>query len=444
MQLSVAGQGEVTPARLKLAVHHHRAVRRAQPGRTVLRPFVPADNPFAADDAHRSRLSAVVARVLALSSTQAEQELAAVEQRLSLRHRDVAAFLDRRFHDAVPPSSPQIEPVRRRLVGAYLSEEYSFEATAIFNPSVVTHPDQSGLAADETRFLMSLRAVGEGHVSSIVFGSGIIGTNGSIRLDPPSQLAVSPRIEHLPGMSTEDPGLRLCFAEPAELGELVIFPVTLPRSRGLEDLRLTPFVDEDGKLIHFGTYTAVGPTGIRQELLRTDDFRTFELHALTGAYAATKGMSLFPRRLGGYYAMLGRQDHENVWLLRSSDLYRWDCGGTIIRPQFPWEIVQIGNCGAPLAIAEGWLVLMHGVGPVRNYCIGACLLDASDPAKILARTTNPILTPRSRARNGYVPNVVYSCGGLVHGRRLLLPYGIADSMTAFASLSIDDLLAAMD
>nr|WP_284052588.1 glycoside hydrolase family 130 protein [Stakelama marina] len=410
-----------------------------------MRPFIPAENPFAAEGATASREGDVIARIQSLPVAEVKRELARIERRLAHRHDNVAAVLDRRFHEVVPPDEDggTLDPVRRRLIGAYFSEEYSFEAAALFNPSIVAHPEQKGVEPGELRFLMSLRAVGEGHVSSIIFQSGIIAKGGAITLDPPSERAVSPQIELVPGGTPDDPGLRLSFGDTDDLSAIVIFPFTWHRRHGLEDLRLTPFTDDDCQTVHLGTYTAVGGETIRQEVLRTTDFRTFELQALGGKYAPTKGMALFPRRLDGYYAMLGRQDHENIWLLRSSDLYHWESGAAIIRPRWPWEFIQIGNCGAPLEIDEGWLVLTHGVGAVRNYCIGACLLDRDDPSKLLARTRSPILTPSSRARNGYVPNVVYSCGGLVHGRTLILPYGIADTLTTFASLSIDELLATM-
>ena len=428
-----------------LSVRHHSAIRRPAPGRVVLRPFIPADNPFAPPGTSPSRIAMVIDRVLSMTPDAAATLAARIRRGLAHRHGDVGALLDRRFHEMIPPGTdgPAIDVGHRQLIGAYLTEEFSFEAAALFNPSIIAHPDQSGMPQGSLRFLMSMRAVGEGHVSSIVFQSGRVDADGTLILDPVPHQAVSPRIEPIPGGTPDDPGLRMSFGSNEDLSRLVLSPFSWHRRHGLEDLRLTPFVD-DGETVYYGTYTAVGGEHIRQELLRTTDFRSFELNALSGRFSATKGMALFPRRIDDYYAMLGRQDHENIWILRSADLYRWDTGAVVVQPRWPWEFVQLGNCGAPLEIEEGWLVLTHGVGPVRSYCIGACLLDRADPTRLLARTRSPILTPTSRARNGYVPNVVYSCGGLLHGRTLVLPYGIADTLTTFASMSVDDLLRTMD
>ena len=224
----------------------------------------------------------------------------------------------------------------------------------------------------------------------------------------------------------------------------MIFPITPSQRHGIEDVRLVRFVDDDGNITYFGTYTAFSGQTIRRELLRTTDFATFELSARRGAATANKGMALFPRLIGGRYAMLGRQDHENIWIMMSNDLYDWDRGTKAVSPRWPWEFVQLGNGGSPIEIDEGWLVITHGVGAVRNYCIGACLLDRDDPSKLLARTTQPLLRPSPEERYGYVPNVAYSCGAMVHDRLLVLPYAVADSFTTFATVPIDRLLAAME
>ncbi len=223
----------------------------------------------------------------------------------------------------------------------------------------------------------------------------------------------------------------------------MIFPITSRQRNGIEDLRLVPFVDDDGHGSVFGTYTAFDGGAIRQELLHTVDFRTFDMSPLRGGASNNKGMALFPRRIGGRYAMLGRQDHETVRLLMSDDLYDWHTGVVAVAPRWPWEFVQIGNCGSPIEIEEGWLVLIHGVGPVRNYSLGACLLDKTNPSKLLGRLTSPLLRSNPHARSGYVPNVLYSCGALVHDRTLLLPYAVADSFTTFAVASVDRMLALM-
>jgi predicted GH43/DUF377 family glycosyl hydrolase len=224
----------------------------------------------------------------------------------------------------------------------------------------------------------------------------------------------------------------------------VIFPTTDSQRQGIEDMRLVWFVEDDGTQELYGTYTAYDGRTARSELMHGSDPRRFSMRPLKGAFAGSKGMALFPRRIDGRYVMLGRQDNENIWLLTSDDIYSWDHGEKLIAPEYDWEFIQVGNCGSPIEIDEGWLLLTHGVGLARSYCIGACLLDRHDPSKVLARMSRPLLRPGLKTRDGYVPNVVYSCGGMVHDRTLLLPYGIADTLTSFASVPLADLLAAMD
>ena len=414
---------------------------KPQPERVVLRPFVPAENGDGAMH-DRPRVGRIFDRVLGLGEAELKRELERVLASLNGRHRDVERVLERRYCDLVEPYAlgATVTPWQRLLAGAYLTEEYSFEAAALFNPSVVAHPDQTGVPEGSIRLVLSLRAVGEGQISSITFRSGVFSTDGRLEIDPPSHWAISPQIETIPGGAPDDPGLRLFYGESDNLSELVVFPVTYLQRHGIEDLRLTRFVEEDGHEAFIGTYTAFSGEAVRQELLRTTDFVTFELNALRGKLSATKGMALFPRRIGGHYAMLGRHDHENIWFLKSNRLYEWDEGDVIVSPRWPWEFVQMGTSGPPIEIDEGWLIITHGVGPVRNYCLGACLLDKDDPSKVLARSTEPLVRPGCMTRDGFVPNVAYSCGGLVFDRTLLLPYGVADSFTAFETFSLDDLL----
>ena len=417
---------------------------KPEPGRVVIRPFIPSDDPTASTPEGRSRLGRVVERILALDDHVVRAEVRRVLASLSTRNDDFPRILMRRYHDmgeaAVEPRTASEE--QALLIGAALSDEYSFEAAALFNPSIVPHPDQRGVPDEGVRFVMSLRGVGEGHVSSVTFRTGIFTGQSELRLNPPCTKVISPRIEPIPGGMAGDPGVRLSFGEPCDLSAIVIFPLTEHQRHGIEDLRLVRFEDE-GSISYIGTYTAFSGEAIRQELFRTTHFSNFELSPLRGEVAQTKGMALFPRRVGGHFAALGRQDHESIWLLRSNDLYHWSDGRKVISPRFPWEVVQIGNCSPPIEIEEGWLIITHGVGPVRNYCLGACLLDKNDPSKLLARTSRPIITPGCEARDGYVPNVVYTCGALVNRRSLLLPYSLADTFTAFAALSLDDLLKSM-
>lgn len=419
-------------------------VLRPQPSRVVLRPFVPAENGGVPHDG-RARVERILERVLSLPDQDLQQELGRVLTSLADRHRNVKCVLQRRFYEIVEPHAHgrAVSPDQMLLAGAYFTEEYSFEAAALFNPSVVLHPDQKDVPAGAARIVLSLRGVGEGHISSIIFRTGMFAPDGQLTIDPPSRWAASPQIETIPGGAPDDPGVRLFYGGHEDLSELVLFPVTYRQRHGIEDLRLVRFVEDDGHVTYLGTYTAFSGEAVRQELLRTRDFVSFDLNALGGKLSATKGMALFPRRIDGHYAMLGRHDHENIWLLRSTELYNWESGDVIASPRWPWEFIQLGICSPPIEIEEGWLFISHGVGPIRSYCLGACLLDKDNPAKVIARSVEPIVRPSPETRDGYVPNVAYSCGALALGRTLLLPHGIADSFTGFASFSIDELLATM-
>ena len=428
----------------KLITHLPIALR-ADPTRVVIRPFFPADDDPANGSNGPTRSQRIADRILGLDDTDLAAETTRVVSDLSDRHANIEKILTRRFHEVngLTINHCKVSADQTSLIGAFFSEEYSFEAVALFNPSIVEHPDQSNVLAGSVRFVLSLRGVGEGHVSSITFRTGICSDDGSVTMDPASVQAISPRIESIPGGAPDDPSVRLYYEKNRDLSEIVIFPITPYQRHGIEDLRMVRFTDDDGNVTYLGTYTAFSGGEIRQELLRTTDFLTFELSALRGQVTANKGMALFPRRINGRYTMLGRQDHENIWLLTSSDLYLWETGTKIISPKWIWEFVQIGNCGSPIEIDEGWLVITHGVGAVRNYCIGACLLDKQDPTKILGRVTIPVLRPLPDERSGYVPNVIYSCGAMVHNRTVILPYAVADSFTTIATLPLDRLLRQM-
>ena len=410
--------------------------------RTVIRPFDPQyPDAFAHDGV--SRTERIVEAVLALSA----EDIAAREDvmiaPLRRRHRHLTELLLRRYEEVckLVPAATRADEQTKRVLGAYFSEEYSFEAAALFNPSIVPHPRQDDVPEGGVRFLLSLRGIGEGHISSVTFRTGCWSPHAGFVMDKSSHQAVSPSIHEadVPG-----DGITHILCEGSrDPSESVLFPVTESQRQGIEDLRLCRFVDDDGTVDQVGTYTAFDGRATRSELLRGFDFNEFEMRPMTGSVANSKGMALFPRRIDGRYAMLGRQDNESIWLILSDDLYAWDGGEKLISPQFGWDLCQMGNCGSPIELDEGWLVITHGVGLMRNYSMGAALLDKHDPSKVLARTAEPILRPSPQERDGYVPNVVYSCGAMVHGRTLLLPYGIADSFTAFASCPVDDLLKAM-
>lgn len=424
-------------------VRHSSIILRPDASRTVIRPFSPSDPAAFAEPSH-PRAQRIVDRLLKLDERWLKLGLERITTILGTRHRDMETILLRRFNE--------MEGLFRRdgigheqqlIIGGFFSEEYSFEAAALFNPSIVLHWDQSGVPDRGLRFVMALRGIGEGHVSSVTFRTGVWVPGKSIEVDPLSPYAVPPCIERIEGEEDES-AIRLFFQESQNLSENVIFPMAPSQRQGIEDVRLVRFTEDDGGCTYYGTYTAFSGADIRSELLCTEDFRRFEMRPLTGDAAGGKGMALFPRRIGGRYAMLSRHDNENIWLLYSDDLHSWNGAKKIVMPYWPWEYVQIGNCGSPIEIDEGWLVLTHGVGLVRNYTISACLLDKDDPSKILARTHEPLLRPRPEERDGYVPNVVYSCGGLVHDRTLLLPYGVADNFATFATIALVDLLGAMD
>ena len=406
----------------------------------------------------------------------------------------------------VPPA-PEPSNLQSLLIGAYFMSEYSLQSAALFNPSIVPHPDQTDVPADALRFVMSLRAIGEGHLSSIEFRSGIIDADGALAFDPVAGSVTTPAICYpryrkadflatLRARGLDDPFITAVFGnlpptfDPGELdtflrhperwprstgmsayeseheqnavGEalrwaahcdyLVTFPGTMGLSEraifpnspsekgGIEDARFVLFRDDDGSQRYFATYTAFDGVNILPQLIETENFLTFRLRPLHGAVAHNKGMALFPRRIDGRYAMLGRQGGVNMTLMFSNDVHHWDDFEVLIEPQAPWEYVQMGNCGSPLETEAGWLVLTHGVGAMRNYCIGAALLDRDDPRKVIGRLDQPLLEPHDHQRDGYVPNVVYSCGALIHHGWLLLPYAINDYATTHALIRLDSLL----
>ncbi|TCQ06513.1 glycoside hydrolase family 130 protein [Sphingomonas sp. PP-CC-3A-396] len=422
-------------------VDFYDTVLKPDPSRTVVRPFEPG-YPRGFDQG-RTRTEETVALVVGLNEDELARQLEGVTASLDENHRDVDATLRRRFNELADciPSAASLSKDQRRLIGAYFSQEYAYEAAALFNPSAVPHPNQVDVADGAMRFVLALRGVGEGHVSSVTFRTGVWAPGGNLTIDDPGATSVPPVI--VP--RDDSPGaVHLDCGGSRGISETVLFPILPSQRQGIEDMRLVRFTDDDGTVSYYGTYTAFSGAEARSELLTTTDFKAFEMEAFTGDVACAKGMALFPRRIDGRFVTLGRQDNRSIWLNVSDDLLHWDGGTKLVEPRYPWEFVQMGNCGSPIELDEGWLVMTHGVGTVRNYCIGACLLDKNDPSKLLARTPRPVLAPSPHERDGYVPNVVYSCGALVSGRTMLLPYAVADSFSAFGSLSIDNLLTCME
>jgi len=410
------------------------------PSRIVVRPFKPATEPRDFNPTDKTRANHIVNRVLGLEPGAAARLLAEVLENFEGRHRNLLATFEARANDLEGALEPHavLNSIQRRLIGAYFMHEYSFESSALFNPSIVRDPDQSLAPKNGCRFILSLRAVGEGHISSLTFRSGAIDADGNVSVDPTARLASVPRIDkRTPSPHGED--VEVVFGKDTELSERVIFPITDAQSNGIEDARFVEF-SNDGGSTYYATYTAYSGRAIRSELLETKDFKTFGLSPLGGAAARNKGMALFPRMIDGRYAMIARQDNENLYLIYSDDLYFWTGGKAILPPKYAWEFVQIGSCGSPIELDDYWLLLTHGVGPVRRYSIGAVLLDKKDPSKILGRSREPLVHPEPTEREGYVPNVVYTCGAMRHGNLIVLPYAIADTFSNFATIRIDDLI----
>jgi predicted GH43/DUF377 family glycosyl hydrolase len=417
---------------------------RPDPARVIVRPFKPATEPRDLNPTDKTRANHIVDRVLALDPEATARQLADVLENFQGRHRNLLETFEvraREMEDAFATHTAFSER-QRQLIGAYFLHEYSFEAAALFNPSIVPHPDQSDAPEGARRFVLSLRAVGEGHISSLTFRSGSVAADGSVTIDPTARLASIPNVRsRTPGRGGDV--VEVFFAPDRGISERVIFPVTESQSNGIEDARFVEF-DNEGRKTFYATYTAYNGRAIRSELIETNDFKLFRMSPLSGAAARNKGMALFPRKVGGKYAMIGRQDNENLYLIYSDDLYCWNGGTPILRPRFPWEFVQIGNCGSPIELDDGWLLLTHGVGPVRRYSIGAVLFDKKDPSKVLARSREPLVRPDPSEREGYVPNVVYTCGAMRHNEHIVLPYAISDTYSNFATIKIKALMRSMD
>ena len=450
-----------------------------------------------------SRAKMLMERILAIPDEHTSGLLAQILESFSSRHRDFQDLLERHFQMVAHhmDSTEGLSRERRLLIGACFTHEYSVEAAALFNPSIVVAPNQVGVAAGALRFVMSLRAVGEGHLSSIEFRAGVIDASGELTFDPHgSQLVGGKRtppdryqkrlfvaklnelgaanelafavLEPLPErftlaaletslMAFEANGtphaiwfetvkiIRVLasssyvttFPADSKIDERVIFPAGPNETRGMEDARFVRFSDEGERAKYYATYTAYDGFEIFPQLIETDDFVTFAVSTLNGSAAQNKGMALFPRRIGGQYVMLSRKDRENLYLATSNDIHFWNDATELYRPHDVWELLQIGNCGSPLETEAGWIVLTHGVGPMRRYTIGALLLDLEDPSRVIGRLREPLIAPDAVEREGYVPNVVYSCGGLIHGDRLVLPYGLSDAAIGIATVPLPDLLA---
>lgn len=475
-------------------------VLRGDPHRVLCRLFVPGEEELIRGT---SRARELVDRCLSLS----EEEVASTLERTLLdfgsRHRDLQRHLLEHYAAVATlvESAEAASPARKTLIGAYLTQEYAFESTAYFNPSLTIHPDQSGTASGELRVIMSVRAVGEGHISSLVFRTGVLSPDGHIVIDPPSRFAstratrftaLRSRILHqaasdagidsadlqfvlgmLPDTFTPEELIARLNALPhptsiedhnvitemlqslstssyevdfdpsTDLSERVLWPTSTDERRGIEDARITRFTDERGRVLYRATYTGFDGTKVVSRILETEDFRIFTSMPLSGTAVRNKGVALFPRLIDGAYLALSRWDRESNSIAYSSDGYHWDDYVTYHVATEPWELIHVGNCGPPLETDSGWLVLTHGAGPMRRYVISAVLLDLDDPTRVLATYPGPLLSPQEDERSGYVPNVVYSCGGLIYRGILVIPYGFSDCATRIARVDVDTLLGRM-
>jgi len=466
--------------------------------RVVLRNFDPPGG---------DRRLRIIARITTLTDEQVDGVLEQVLEEFHGRHKKPREFFLQRFEAVrgeVFTDAPLSEN-RRLLIGAYFTQEYALESAALFNPSIVWHPDQSGLGVGSRRFVLSLRATGEGHISSITFRSGQVDRVNNITVDEPTRFVTTPdavpdaqyekglfckklmelgladdfakhvltllkpvftlaQLEealhrvyrenrtrqhdsapNVEGIITlAKSNYEIIYRSDGALSERIIFPFGPTEINGIEDARFVEFQEEDGTKHYYATYSAYDGKMVLPQLLETDDFLRFKMHTLNGPAIAGKGMALFPRKINGRFAMLSRQDGENVFLMYSDMLHFWHSKKPLLKPTYSWEFVQVGNCGSPIETDAGWLVLSHGVGPMRKYAISAFLLDFDDPSRLIGRLKRPLLTPNENEREGYVPNVVYSCGAVVHNGQLIIPYAMSDYATTFGTIPLDQVLAAME
>jgi len=482
----------MTPTSIR--VHRTATVLRPDQSRVLLRPF---------RHQYPERSRRIIARIMSLPEDQVGALLDEVFTEFAERHQQIRRSFLERFEQVRDflLTDKEVSEQRRLLIGSYFVCEYSLESAALFNPSIVPHPDQSDLLPGALRFILSLRATGEGHISSITFRTGIIHADQRIEVLEPTGFLNEPRqtpnsrydktlferkllelglaneftcrtmgklsesfaLEELRAslevemnqsrvsdrqairgmLALASSNYEVQFQPQQQLSERVLFPATPSQRNGIEDARFVCFKKDDGSHVYYATFTAFDGKVILPELVETSDFLRFRFITLNGPAAENKGMALFPRKINGLYAMLSRQDNENIYLMFSDNVHFWYERQVLLRQTFPWELIQLGNCGSPIETEAGWLVLSHGVGPMRTYCIGAFLLDLDNPSKVIGRLREPLLKPDSSEREGYVPNVVYTCGALLHNGELIIPYAMADHATRFATVPLDEVLAAM-
>ena len=479
----------------KITVKRRETKFTSDPSRVINKFYYPLN---------QRRSKNIINRVLNLSEENVKNLLEETLTNFAHRHRNLKEVFKRNFKNVEKfiPNQNHLSEARKLLIGSYFTQEYSIEAAGFFNPSMVAHPDQRKIKKEEMRFILSFRATGEGHVSSIEFRSGILDKYNNMIMEPAHHQCETPEIlmeaiyekkfflrklkelqlendiikdifNRLPSkfpfsalqnsleavrQETTDTHVHRDvinliyflarsnherhFRPGSHISERVLFPVSKEAIKGIEDARFVRFCDENGEAVYYATYTAYNGFEILPMMLKTKNFLSFYFYPLTGAAVKDKGMALFPRRIDGKYVMISRIDGENLYFMKSDSIDFWDKAHLFQRPNHPWEFFQIGNCGSPIETSEGWLVLTHGVGPMRTYCIGAELLDLKNPSKIIAQLPEPILMPLPREREGYVPNVVYSCGAMIHNNELVLPFAMSDSSCGVATIRMDELMMA--
>lgn len=407
----------------------------------------------------KKKIKKILNRITSLNEEQVEKKLDGIYSEFSNRHKNFEECLFNNFKkvEKYIPHSGTMSSNMKQLIGAYFSKEYSIESAALFNPSIVPHPDQNGVGNNHLKFVMSLRATGEGHISSVEFREGIISDNGDVELINDSPFKTIPAKEEFtfeelknkkfPNDNSYDSKIRkgisknyrCSFNNDSLLSERVLFPRTKSELMGMEDPRFVKF-DSENNYKYFATYTAFNGRTYKPQIIETNDFKDFVIGTIHGKMVKDKGMALFPRKVNGKYLITSRQDGENLYIMESDNLYKWDHAEKLHTPQESWGFVQLGNCGSPIETEEGWLLLTHAVGPLRKYVISAILLDLDKPYKIKGILKEPLLEPDETERDGYVPNVVYSCGSLIHNNYLVIPYAKSDSACGFAKIEFNKLL----
>ncbi|MBU0559252.1 MAG: glycoside hydrolase family 130 protein [Bacteroidota bacterium] len=436
---------------------------KADPERVILRPL----------GVSNQRTKNVISKILLLNQKEAKAQLDEVINSFESRHKDFEKKLLRNYKNVEKFAiDKKLTKTQKYLIGSYFSMEYSIEAAALFNPSIVAHPNQCRLRSDELRFVMSLRATGEGHISSIRFKEGIINSKSKLSFNKETRYCSLPEIEknvftkpeqtkrykfysklesegknrNSNPITYEDyskSNYAVKFAKDIPLDERVLFPHSPSESKGMEDVRFVRFINDDGSAVYYGTYSAYSGKIVRTQLIKTIDFQHFSICTLFGSGINDKGMALFPRKINGQYYITSRQDGENLYLMNSSDINHWSHTRKIMVPENSWSFVQLGNCGSPLETDEGWLLIIHGVGPIRKYVISAILLDKKNPSKVIGKLKQPLISPNESEREGYVPNVVYSCGSVLHNNKVIIPYAMSDSYCGFAEKNVKELLNEM-